>query len=231
MNKTYNSRSVSSDNHVSYDSTEFHVGPGVNMDDLKMTEDWEDRPASEWSVQRIGILESKIEAFTYQIFRSNKYGKHNLSKVIPKFKLVEFANEAFGHDGWSIDVLDVQITESTITPNQSTENFEMMLTDDEHIMHNVIAEAKVKVTLKDGTNTQVGGIGRAVLPSKAMSFAKAKKEAISDALKKAILGFENIIMEYNRKVQSNYYVDGLYVSKIKQESYNPLGVTLNDPKL
>lgn len=231
MNKTYNSGSVSSDTHVNYDSTEFHVGPAVDMDDLKMKEDWEDRPASEWSVQKIGVLESKIEAFTYQIFRSNKYGKHNLSKVIPKFKLVEFANEAFGHDGWSIDILDVQITESSITPTQSAENLEIALENEQHILHNVIAEAIVKVTLRDGTNTQVGGIGRAVLPSKAMSFAKAKKEAISDALKKAILSFESIIMEYNRKVQSNYYVDGLYVSKIKQESYNPLGVTLSNPRL
>lgn len=227
MNQMSSSRSVSSDNHISYDTTEFNVGPGVNLEDLKMIEDWEGRPASEWSVQRIGVLESKIESFSYQIFRSNKYGKHNISKIIPKFKLVEFANEAFGHDGWSVDVLSVQITESTTTPNQSVD---VDLNSEENIMHNVIAEANVKVTLKDGTNTRVGGIGRAVLPSKAMSYAKAQKEAISDALKKAILSFEPIILEYNKKVQSNYYVDGLYVSKIKQESCNPLGISLTDSK-
>lgn len=219
-------------NQINYDNTTYQAGPGVDLDDLKFSEDWEGRPASEWSVKRIGILESKIESYTYQIFRSNRYGKHNLSKVIPGFKLIQFANEAFGSDGWYMDVLNMEVVEShssvtnlpEIPKDENEANGESAESKE---MHNVIAEAQVKVTLKDGTNTQMGGIGRATLPSKGHSFAKAKKEAISDALKKCILSFETIIMEYNTKVQNNYYVDGLYVSKVKQEG-NDLGVSLSN---
>lgn len=232
MTSAVKSNSPRTINHISYDTATYQAGPGVDLDDIKFHEDWEGRPASEWSVKRIGVLESKIENFTYQIFRSNKYGKHNLSKVIPGFKLIQFANEAFGSDGWYMDVLNIEVVDSHTTASKSPDVPKRENEDDTEAiegkeMHNVIAEAQVRVTLKDGTNTQMGGIGRAALPSKGHSFAKAKKEAISDALKKCILSFETIIMEYNTKVQTNYYVDGLYVSKVKKEG-NDLGVSLTD---
>lgn len=228
------STSASMDEHISYDVTAFNVGPGIDIKDFKLNEDWDCRPASEWSVQKIGLLESKIESFTYQIYHSNRYGKHNLSKVIPGFKLVQFANESFGYDGWFMDVVDIEVTDCVIIPSRNPEHTGKELdlgldpNEDEDVKYNVMAEAQVKITLRDGTNTQMGGIGRATLPNKGMSFAKAKKEAINDALKKSLLSFEKIIMEYNEKVEKKYYVDGLYVSKIKQENSNPLGISLQD---
>ncbi|CCC66804.1 hypothetical protein NCAS_0A02460 [Naumovozyma castellii] len=199
-------------NHISYEGTVYTTShPSLSITDFKIEEDWNGRPASEWSVSKIGLLQSKIEKYTYKIYHSNRFGKHNLSKLIPRHKLVEFANEVFGFDGWHVDVIEVDASE--MPPSSAQLNVE-----DDTVKHTVLAEAQVKITLKDGTNTQMGGIGKATMNSKGDSFSKARKEAVNDALKKALLSFEKIILEYETKVENNYYVDGLYVTKIKQEN-------------
>ncbi|CCD24755.1 Rad59p NDAI_0D04410 [Naumovozyma dairenensis CBS 421] len=239
-------------NHVSYEGTVYSTRPGLELQDFQLEEDWNGRPASEWSVTRIGILQSKIEKYTYKIYHSNRFGKHNLSKLIARHKLVEFANETFGFDGWHMDVIDidarellnssakVNLTKTIGTNTNNNENSEdndrkpkkIGIKDDEeskdndngdhNIKHTVLAEAQVRITLKDGTNTQMGGIGKATMPFKGDSFSKAKKEAVNDALKKALLSFEKIILDYETKVENNYYVDGLYVNKIKQTNFETI---------
>lgn len=205
-------------NDVSYDNTVYTAGPGVHVSELSLGEVWEGRPASDWSVQRIGVLQSKIERYTYQIYHSSRYGKHNLSKLIPRHVLVQYANEAFGYDGWKTDIEFIEtrdgfpVSTSSVNISKLNEEHEQ---GQEHEMVTVIAEASVKVTLKDGTNTRMPGFSRATTKSKAESFNKAKKEAVNDALKKALLSFEKIIIEHDIKVENNFYVDGLYGSKVQ----------------
>ncbi|CCF59353.1 hypothetical protein KAFR_0G03210 [Kazachstania africana CBS 2517] len=206
---------------ILYESTTYSAGPGLDIKDFKVIEDWDNRPASKWSLSRIGKLQTKIENYTYKIYHSNRYGKLNLHKIIPGYKLIEFMNECFGYEGWRMEVLDVEATECGTVLNKNAES-------DHDINHNVVAEARVKVTLKDGTNIQNGGIGRGMLPTKGESFSKAKKEAVNNALKQTILGFEKMIIEYNDKVAKNYYVDGLYVAKIKTEASATINVKLED---
>lgn len=208
---------------VSYDSTVYTAGPGVQVSELTLGEDWEGRPASDWSVQRIGVLQSKIERYTYQIYHSNRYGKHNLSKLIPRHILVQYANESFGFDGWRMDIEFIEtrdgfpLSTSSVNVSKHVQQQQDGKEDgnDEHEMVTVIAEASVKITLKDGTNTRMPGFSRATTKSKSESFNKAKKEAVNDALKKALLSFEKIIIEHDIKVESNFYVDGLYGSKVQ----------------
>lgn len=197
-------------NHtIGYDETKFSAGPGVNMDGLEVREDWDGRPASTWAVQRIGVLLSKVEKHTYQICHNPRYAKVDPSRLIPGHLLRQIANESFGYDGWKMEVLQVEAHEkSTPTSHAGTE---------EATKHTVLAEARVEIRLKDGTNTQASGFGYATLSSKGQSFGKAQKEACNHAFKKAILGFEKIIMEHGIKVENKYYVNGLYASEMKKE--------------
>ncbi|CAI1902871.1 hypothetical protein SEUBUCD646_0D01840 [Saccharomyces eubayanus] len=202
---------------ISYDSTVYGTAAGLDIKDFQTVEDWNGRPASAWSVQRIGLLQSKIERYTYNIYHSNRYGKHNLSKLIAGHVLIQFANETFGYDGWQMDVIDVEARECQ--PFTAVNNDDNTDTDD--VKYTVVAEAQVKITLKDGTNTQCGGLGRITLASKGECYNRSKKEAVGDALKKALLSFEKIILDYETKITNNYYVDGLYGSKkIKKETNN-----------
>ncbi|CAI4057629.1 hypothetical protein SKDZ_04G1800 [Saccharomyces kudriavzevii ZP591] len=197
---------------ISYDSTVYGTAPGLDIKAFRIVEDWNGRPASAWSVQRIGRLQSKIEKHTYNIYHNNRYGKHNLSKLIPGHVLIQFANETFGYDGWKMDVIDVEARECQLfTAVNNDDN-----TDTDDVKYTVVAEAQVKVTLKDGTNTQCGGLGRITLPSKGECYNRSRKEAVGDALKKALLSFEKIILDYETKITNNYYVDGLYGSKKKE---------------
>ncbi|CAI4037843.1 hypothetical protein SMKI_04G1770 [Saccharomyces mikatae IFO 1815] len=207
---------------VSYTSTIYDTAPGLDIKEFQIIEDWNGRPASAWSVQRIGLLQSKIERYTYNIYHNNKYGKHNLSKLIPGHVLIQFANETFGYDGWKMDVVDVGARECQ--PFIAVKNDDSTETDD--VKYTVVAEAQVKVTLKDGTNTQCGGLGRITLSSKGECYNRSKKEAVGDALKKALLSFEKIILDYETKITNNYYVDGLYGSKKKTETNNGVNVQL-----
>lgn len=229
---------MASHTNISYSNTLYSSASSSKIDikELNIIEDWDGRPASDWSVAKIGVLQSKIEQFTYRIYHSNRYGKHNLTKVIPTHILKQFANESFGYDGWKMEVVEVEATECLQVPiSQSSLHLNQLgrrsdvaeggeeLPEGQDFNYMVIAEAEVKITLKDGTNTKRSGVGKATMPSKGNCFSKAKKEAVSDALKKCILGFEQIIIDYNSKVDKKYFVDGLYVSKIKSES------ALNDP--
>lgn len=191
---------------IGYENTQFSAGPNVDLKSLEIQEDWNGRPASSWSVRRIGVLQSKIEAFSYKIYHNARYGKHSLSKLIPGHVLRQVANEAFGFDGWRMAVLHVEASQREATPGGDVDG-------EAGFKVTVLAEAQVEIILKDGTNTQANGVGCATLPSKGESFAKAQKEAVNDAFKKALLSFEKIIMEHGVKVENKYYVDGLYASE------------------
>lgn len=194
--------------HVDYENTVFSAGPSIDLKEFEIQEDWNGRPASSWAVQRIGVLQAKIETYTYKIYHSSRYGKHNLSKLIPGYVLRQAANEAFGFDGWKMQVLQVEARERQSTPTAGPGI-------DEESKFSVLAEAEVEISLKDGTNTRAGGVGCATLASKGDSYAKAQKEAVNDAFKKALLSFEKIIVEHGIKVENNYYVGGLYASDMK----------------
>lgn len=192
---------------IGYDETVFATSCDVNLEELGVVEDWNERPASDWSVQRIGLLQSKIEKYKYLIYHNNRYGKHDLSKMIPGYVLRQYANESFGFDGWKMDLLHVEATECLVKSKDD---------GDSEPKFRILAEAEVKISLKDGTNTRSNGVGCSTMRSRGESYGKAKKEAVTDALKKAFLNFERIIIEHEIKIENKYYVDGHYASKSKK---------------
>ncbi|SCV05939.1 LANO_0H18514g1_1 [Lachancea nothofagi CBS 11611] len=198
--------------NLTYDGATYETGPGVEeleFEELQVVEKWLNRPASAWAVQRIGVLQSKIESYTYKIYHRSRYGKHPLAKLIPAHILVQYANEALGFDGWSLEVLDIHVTSCRAVLAQDTAQEQC------EPRHEVLTEAKVRVKLKDGTNTESSGFGKAAATSKGESFSRSKKEAVNDAFKKCFLQFEAIILKHEQRVSDNYYVDGLYGSKSK----------------
>lgn len=185
---------------ISYDSMTVTVAPGLDIGDLTPVENWEGRPASKWSVQRIGKLQSYIEQWGYQsLFRnSNSNWKHlDLFRRIPKCDLLNFMNKSFGYDGWQMEIINVKIVEARDPDKQSD-------------CYSVVAIAEVRVSLKDSTNTYAEASETAASFSKAEAFSRAKKSAVTSAFKKSILNFESIVLDHGVKVEEKYYINGLY---------------------
>jgi len=93
-------------------------------------------------------------------------------------RAVGLANEIFGYNGWSHSV-----TQQTID-----------FVDHSNGKFYVGASAIVKVQLKDGVFHEDIGYGVSEgMRSKALSIEKARKEAVTDALKRALKSFGNIL--------------------------------------
>ncbi|KAK3813369.1 MAG: hypothetical protein J3Q66DRAFT_348134 [Benniella sp.] len=98
---------------------------------------------------------------------------------IEGWKLKNLANKLFGFDGWSSSITDVTV--------------DFMDVDHEGKV-SVGVSIIVRVTLKDGSYHEDIGYGSCDnLKSKASSFEKAKKEAVTDGLKRALTSFGNLM--------------------------------------
>lgn len=165
--------------------------PDMSLFDGIIDDDFRDKPASSWSVIKIGTLQAKLEQ--YLSTRRNRRFQ-NTSTELPLHRLLSIANESFGHDGWSSELIDISILEYNIQIN------------DENESHCLQVESTVRITLKDETYHEATGHGRADnLPNKFMAFQKAKKSAVTDATKKAIYGLKSIILDHESKLRSGYY--------------------------
>lgn len=108
-------------------------------------------------------------------------------------KCIQLANEIFGFNGWSSQIMDVQV--DFVDENPTTLKVSLGLS--------VI----VRVTLKDGTFHEDVGYGHMEnAKGKAAAFEKAKKEGTTDALKRALRNFGNVL--------GNCIYDKEYLSKV-----------------
>ncbi|KAI9438574.1 Rad52/22 family double-strand break repair protein-domain-containing protein [Lactarius indigo] len=99
---------------------------------------------------------------------------------IEGWKIIGLANEVFGYNGWC----------STVTRIET----DFIDTDPESRRCSVGVTAVVKVTLKDGTYHEDIGYGNGEnLKSKGAALDKAKKEAVTDGVKRALRNFGNLL--------------------------------------
>ncbi|KAH9074148.1 Rad52/22 family double-strand break repair protein-domain-containing protein [Lactarius deliciosus] len=99
---------------------------------------------------------------------------------IEGWKIIGLANEVFGYNGWC----------STVTRIDT----DFIDTDPESRRCSVGVTAVVKVTLKDGTYHEDIGYGNGEnLKSKGAALDKAKKEAVTDGVKRALRNFGNLL--------------------------------------
>jgi DNA repair and recombination protein RAD52 len=149
---------------------------------------------SEYTAQEIAILQSRLEKQLGPEYISSRAGPSG-QKVhyVAAEKCIQLANEIFGFNGWSSQIMDVQV--DFVDENPTTLKVSLGLS--------VI----VRVTLRDGTFHEDVGYGHMEnSKGKAAAFEKAKKEGTTDALKRALRNFGNVLgnciydKEYLQKV-------------------------------
>ncbi|KAF8439049.1 DNA repair protein Rad52/59/22 [Boletus edulis BED1] len=118
------------------------------------------------------------------------------------WKIINLANEVFGFNGWSSSV--VSVTTDFVDHNEESKKF------------NVGVTAIVRVTLRDGTYHEDLGYGMLENgKSKGAALDKCKKEAITDALKRTLRNFGNLL--------GNCLYDKSYAQEVVKIKVPPVG--------
>jgi DNA repair and recombination protein RAD52 len=149
---------------------------------------------SEYTAQEIATLQSRLEKQLGPEYISSRAGPSG-QKVhyLAAEKCIQLANEVFGFNGWSSQIMDVQV--DFVDEHPQTLKITLGLS--------VI----VRVTLKDGTFHEDIGYGHIEnCKGKAAAFEKAKKEGTTDALKRALKNFGNVL--------GNCIYDKEYLAKV-----------------
>ncbi|KAI1767167.1 recombination protein Rad52 [Hypoxylon sp. FL1150] len=157
---------------------------------------------SEFTATQIATLQSRLEKQLGPEYLSARSGPSG-QKVhyIAAEKCIALANEVFGFNGWSSGIQNIQV--DFVDENPQTFKISLGLS--------VI----VRVTLRDGTYHEDIGYGHIEnCKGKAAAFEKAKKEGTTDALKRALRNFGNVL--------GNCIYDKDYLSKVTKMKVGPV---------
>ncbi len=156
---------------------------------------------SEYTAQEIATLQSRLEKQLGPEYISSRSGPSG-QKVhyITAEKCIALANDVFGFNGWSSGIQNIQV--DFVEENPQTLKVSLGLS--------VI----VRVTLRDGTYHEDIGYGHIEnCKGKAAAFEKAKKEGTTDALKRALRNFGNVL--------GNCIYDKAYLAKVTKIKVEP----------
>ncbi|OLN93101.1 DNA repair and recombination protein rhm52 [Colletotrichum chlorophyti] len=163
---------------------------------------------SEYTAQEIATLQSRLEKQLGPEYISARSGPSG-QKVhyIAAEKCIALANEVFGFNGWSSSIQNIQV--DFVDEHPQTMKISLGLS--------VI----VRVTLRDGTFHEDIGYGHIEnCKGKAAAFEKAKKEGTTDALKRALRNFGNVL--------GNCIYDKDYLSKVTKMKVAPTKFNENE---
>lgn len=156
---------------------------------------------SEFTAMEIATLQSRLEKQLGPEYLSARSGPSG-QKVhyIAAEKCIALANEVFGFNGWSSAIQNIQV--DFVDENPQTLKISLGLS--------VI----IRVTLRDGTYHEDIGYGHIEnCKGKAAAFEKAKKEGTTDALKRALRNFGNVL--------GNCIYDKDYLAKVTKIKVGP----------
>ncbi len=156
---------------------------------------------SEYTAQEIATLQSRLEKQLGPEYISSRSGPSG-QKVhyITAEKCIALANEVFGFNGWSSSIQNIQV--DFVEENPQTLKVSLGLS------------VVVRVTLRDGTFHEDIGYGHIEnCKGKAAAFEKAKKEGTTDALKRALRNFGNVL--------GNCIYDKTYLAKVTKMKVEP----------
>ncbi|CAO2658637.1 Nn.00g063600.m01.CDS01 [Neocucurbitaria sp. VM-36] len=169
--------------------------PGDQYHGGNVKNPYEERVVNGFTAQEIATLQSRLNKQLGPEYISQRPGNGGgRVAYLEGNKAIALANEVFGFNGWSSSLGQVQIDYV-----------------DEHQNGKVSLGLSivVRITLKDGTYHEDIGYGSIENgKGKAASFEKAKKEAATDGLKRALRTFGNVLgnclydKEYLKKVQA-----------------------------
>ncbi|GJJ69534.1 DNA repair and recombination protein RAD52 [Entomortierella parvispora] len=161
-------------------------------------------PQSSWATgftaEEKQRLESELPKYLAPEFTSTRSGPGQSSLTyIEGWRIKNLANKLFGFDGWSHSITDVTVD---------------FLDVDRDGKVALGVSVMVRVTLKDGTSHEDIGYGSSENQrSKASSFEKARKEAVTDALKRALTSFGNVL--------GTCLYDKNFCKYLKRQKFNP----------
>ncbi|KAF9239837.1 hypothetical protein BU15DRAFT_46348 [Melanogaster broomeanus] len=164
---------------------------------------------SEDSATRIATLQAKLNKKLGPEFISQRPGPGGGPKLIyaEGWKIINLANEVFGFNGWSSSIVSI------------TTDFVDYI--EESRRYNVGVSAMLRVTLRDGTHHEDVGYGMLEnSKSKAAALDKCKKEAITDALKRTLRNFGNLL--------GNCLYDKAYAQEVAKMKIPPAKFDKND---
>lgn len=156
----------------------------------------------EYTAEQIATLQSRLQKQLGPEYISSREGPSG-KKVhyLAAEKCISLANEVFGFNGWSSSIRDIQV--DFVDENATSGKISLGLS--------VI----VRVTLKDGTYHEDIGYGHIEnCKGKAAAFEKAKKEGTTDALKRALRNFGNVL--------GNCIYDKEYVARVTRMKAAPV---------
>ncbi|KAG0288128.1 DNA repair protein rad52 [Linnemannia gamsii] len=138
------------------------------------------RPIVDFTVEEKAQLDSDLSKYLPPEFTSTRAGPgRSTLTYIEGWKIKNIANKLFGFNGWSSTITDVTVDFLEVENDGKV---------------SVGVSCTVRVTLKDGTFHEDMGYGSSEnQKSKGASFEKAKKEAATDGLKRAMTSFGNLL--------------------------------------
>ncbi|OXV06860.1 hypothetical protein Egran_05379 [Elaphomyces granulatus] len=159
------------------------------------------RRIREYTTQEIATLQARLSKQLGPEYISSRPGPPG-QKIyyVTGEKCISLANELFGFNGWSSSIQNIQVDYVEECPQTGRISIGV------HVI--------VRVTLKDGTYHEDLGYGCIDnCKGKAAAFQKAKKEGITDGLKRALRTFGNAL--------GNCIYDREYIKKISRVKATP----------
>jgi len=156
---------------------------------------------SEYTAQEIATLQSRLEKQLGPEYISARSGPSG-QKVhyIAADKCIALANEVFGFNGWSSSIQNIQV--DFVDEHPQT------------LKINIGLSVIMRVTLRDGSFHEDVGYGHIEnCKGKAAAFEKAKKEGTTDALKRTLRSFGNVL--------GNCIYDKSYLAKVTKLKVEP----------
>lgn len=141
---------------------------------------------SEWVQIKAGTLRYRVDALVQQqSFRRRRFSAADISASV----FVRFANEVFGFDGWSTEV---------VACDSVFEHY-----DSDSRKHSAKYMATVKMTLNHGDFVlEALGTGRADnAPHRYLCLNKCKKEAVTSATKQCLLHLCSFVIEDDIRIK------------------------------
>ncbi|KAJ7058037.1 hypothetical protein C8F01DRAFT_1255927 [Mycena amicta] len=137
---------------------------------------------SENLFDRINRLQAKLNQKLGPEYISQRPGPGGGAKLTyaEGWKVINIANEVFGYEGWSSQII-----------NMTTDYMDF---NEESRRYNVGVSVILRVTLREGVSHEDVGYGMIEnAKSKGMALDKCKKEAVTDALKRTLRTYGNVL--------------------------------------
>lgn len=160
-----------------------------------------------YTAQQIATLQARLEKKLGPEWISQRPGQGGKKcGYIQASKVIELANDVFGFNGWSSQIKECQVD---FVDEKGNDKFDMGLS--------VI----MRVTLRDGTYHEDVGYGHVEnFKGKGLAFEKSKKEATTDAMKRALRSFGNVL--------GNCIYDPIYMKEVVKMKVEPKAFKLSD---